>query len=642
MLKQDQSDPEITSNIRRIKFRILLYIFVSSFIFLFSNEFLISVFNNRQDLLGTGFMPRLVLTFKPTVVAIFFVAWLIISMVILGILKPLFSWFRDGLNYEKARTATVKLPWVTFIVNLVFWFIGVAGYFIIKKGKAESGLTFSMTVYQKMCLGVMSAVFVALLVNTLTRRIKRKLNMISVNRGENDFFLRYKEYFVLFAVVNYTISNFLYLCFYYYKAESRTGMTGYFWWGVIGVGFFMMLAGALFTLIAKRDTIHQLRFLGERIDSFSLGEIDLTRRIVLNTFDEVGDLTVSFNRFLDKLTADFLKLKASVIEVKDGAREVLGSSGEVTRNTGDQARATEEIACSMEEFSRVMETVKTNVESQTGIVMNNAREAAELFNDLEKILDLTRSLLTANNGCMEAAGNGTRAIKSSVEKTQVMNRDVSEMAEQIRKAGQETESIDEILRTIEGIAEKTNLLSMNAAIEAAHAGDAGKGFAIVAEEIRHLSESSTEAVGLISERILKIKQSVAASITMARKGEAEAEENAHLSRLSGDALALIVEKMDETSGMIHVISEILGKLEAVTRQFESETARLRDLSVSIRDSVEQQTGKAQTIRFALSAMNGSQEKNADHSRELNRLSEKLDRSGNQLIEVTGQFKVGEA
>jgi methyl-accepting chemotaxis protein len=244
------------------------------------------------------------------------------------------------------------------------------------------------------------------------------------------------------------------------------------------------------------------------LKEISEGEGDLTKRILVLHKDEIGEIGEYFNKTLEKIknlvavikdrTTSLFgignDLEVNMSETASAIKEITTHIGDIREQVTNQSASVSETHATMEQVTISIDRLNTNVEVQTASV---ARSSSAIEEMLANIQSVTQTLIQNKENVSELI-NASEAGRTGLEG----------VSANIREIAKESEGLLGINSVMESIASQTNLLSMNAAIEAAHAGEAGKGFAVVANEIRKLAENSSKQSKIISDTLSKIKGSI--------------------------------------------------------------------------------------------------------------------------------------
>jgi methyl-accepting chemotaxis protein len=281
---------------------------------------------------------------------------------------------------------------------------------------------------------------------------------------------------------------------------------------------------------------------------------DLTLTVAITSEDEIGQLGRQFNKLVTSL-------RELVHEVSGATREVASAATEI-------AASSEQMSSGMHEQNTQTQQVSAAIEQMSSTVIEVARKSAEAAGSA--------------NDAGQQADKGGEIVQSTIKEMTSIADEVHTTSDLIAELGKRGEQIGKIISVINDIADQTNLLALNAAIEAARAGEHGRGFAVVADEVRKLAERTTHATKEVADSITAIQHETNAAVQRMTTGTARVSEGVTLARQAGDALESIVAGAQNVAGMIQAIAaaseEQSAAAEEIARNVESISAVTRQSS----------------------------------------------------------------
>jgi methyl-accepting chemotaxis protein len=306
--------------------------------------------------------------------------------------------------------------------------------------------------------------------------------------------------------------------------------------------------------------------ISETLKSISEGEGDLTKTIAVAGKSEIGDLAHYFNLTLKKIRELIIIIKEQTAalfnignELASSMEETAAAINQITVNIQSIKTRVINQSASVTETNSTMEQITVNIDKLNGHIERQAASVSQSSSAIEQMIANIKSVT-------ETLVNNSGNVRELAEASALGQKSLEEVTDDIRNIARESEGILEINAVMENIASQTNLLSMNAAIEAAHAGEAGKGFAVVAGEIRKLAESSGAQSKTISEVLKKIKTSID-KISRSAANVLTKFEAINLGiKIVSDQEAEIRKAMEEQSAGSRQVMETLGQLNGISRQ----------------------------------------------------------------------------
>lgn len=309
-----------------------------------------------------------------------------------------------------------------------------------------------------------------------------------------------------------------------------------------------VLLSVVFGLMVIRSISSAAKALIDASDAMAHG--DLTHRVRLTSKDDLGTIGNSFDAMADSFSTIVSKIALTVADVTFSAAQVHNNSGEMAKGSDDVASQASTVATAGEEMAATSGDIARNCQM--------AADGARLVSD--------------------EAMKGSSIIQASIQVMGHISERVSATAATVDTLGQRSDQIGQIIGTIEDIADQTNLLALNAAIEAARAGEQGRGFAVVADEVRALAERTTKATREIGEMIKAIQSETKQAVSAMKEGVSEVERGTHEAGRSGDAMNSILEQINSLSMQVNQIATAAEEQTATTSEISKNILQITEIS----------------------------------------------------------------
>ena len=343
------------------------------------------------------------------------------------------------------------------------------------------------------------------------------------------------------------------------------------------------LLGLVLIWYAAFRITRPLQLLTRVMEDISLGEGDLTRRLAVQSRDEIGQLATAFNRFVERIHHSIREVSSAALGVNEGAKRVLLASNSSLSNFDEQSTRTNSVAAAINQLGAAAQEIAHNA-SDASQQASAARQQAE---DGRQVVERTIQVMNELSG----------KISTSCVNIEVLNT--------------KTVNIGQILEVIKGISQQTNLLALNAAIEAARAGEAGRGFAVVADEVRSLAGRTQTSAAEIQQMIEELQIGARESVVTMTESQQHSEESVSIANLAGKRLSSVTQRIGE----------------------------IDNVNQSVAAATEEQTSVVEALNVDITEINTLNQQGVENLQSTLQACTELERQADRLNQLVGSFRI---
>lgn len=408
---------------------------------------------------------------------------------------------------------------------------------------------------------------------------------------------------------------------------------------VVGTTILLVLSAIIISIVILKIAVKPLRVLDTNILDLAEGSADLTRRLDFHSFKEMNSITNGFNKFTDKIHNTVRDIKTSKLHLEAVGQQLGNSSYETVH--------------SINQISSHIQKLRDEMKKQSGSVTETASSVNEITSNiqsLERMIQSQAAEVTQASASVEEMLANIAAVTNSMDKMMVLfdnlssemqigNERQADVNQRIIEIEQQSKMLHEANVVIASIAEQTNMLAMNAAIEAAHAGDAGRGFSVVADEIRKLSETSSEQSRNIGTQLTKIHTAIENMVSVS---EESSQIFSSVSQQIQDTNTLVVQiqsAMTEQSSGSQQIATALHAMNNSTIEVKKASTEMTTGNKLIFDEVQKLQVAVEQMDSSMNSMNDEARKIFERGQILSEISERMEETIKDISVRIEQFIV---
>lgn len=317
---------------------------------------------------------------------------------------------------------------------------------------------------------------------------------------------------------------------------------------MLGLGLAILVAGCVATYVVLSRRLRPLHTLARSAER--LGQGDLTVRISHKSNDEVGELATAFNHMAEQFGEMVVRIKRAAVAMNEAVGQVQGESAQVQQGSQEQSDSASRVAAALEEVTVSLEHVGANAR------------------DSQRLSQRTNDMSQQGEGVVQRTSEEIAAIAQAVR----------DAAGAIEGLSQRSDQISQVIKTIKDIADQTNLLALNAAIEAARAGEQGRGFAVVADEVRKLAERTSQATVEIGSMITAIQADTRGAVDGMQTSSGRVDAGVELAGEAAAALSQIREAANETLAKANEIAGAMEEQNAASAEIARNVERIATMA----------------------------------------------------------------
>lgn len=314
---------------------------------------------------------------------------------------------------------------------------------------------------------------------------------------------------------------------------------------VVVVVFIIVLLGLLIRVLMQ-----PLHLMSRAMQEIADGEGDLTKRLSIHSQDEFGALAQSFNRFVERIHASIREVASTAAHLSEVAARVVCASNSSMLNSDEQANRTSSVAAAINELGAAAQEIAQNA----SLASQHSSAASHLASD------------------------GQKVVQQTIQAMNLLSEKISSSCVNIESLNSKTVNIGQILEVITSISQQTNLLALNAAIEAARAGEAGRGFAVVADEVRNLAHRTQDSAQQVQKMIEELQVGAREAVVTMTESQRQSETSVTIANQAGERLGSVTGRIGEIDGMNQSVATATEEQTSVVESINVDITQINTLN----------------------------------------------------------------
>ncbi|AYV15022.1 MULTISPECIES: methyl-accepting chemotaxis protein [Shewanella] len=351
-----------------------------------------------------------------------------------------------------------------------------------------------------------------------------------------------------------------------YRQTALEDMEGKLWLTLMIV-IVITLVTATLILFAAQRTVTPIRNMLDNLNDIAQGEGDLTKRLQVHGEDEIAQLGQAFNRFVDKLQHIIRDVTTATHEVQDASGSIHAQTQAIAAQLANHNNETDQVVTAITEMSSTAQEVAMN----------------------------TTQVAEATHVASDEVAKAQECVDTSLTEISTLMAEINSAADHIQSLNEQSQKINSVLSVIGGIAEQTNLLALNAAIEAARAGEQGRGFAVVADEVRSLASRTQASTLEINEMLSELHRLVSQAVSAMEESQQSCHRSVESSRLISESLGAVTSSVTSINDMSTQIATAATEQSSVTEEINRNIYAIQEIVAELLHSSEEAARVSQTV-----------------------------------------------